>query len=61
VQVGRPRARQAGDDDGADDLEVVDLGMPVQQIPDQQAVLDHLDQLAVPADDPGGTEAGFGP
>ena len=51
VEMGGARAGEAGDDDGAGDLDVVDLGMAVQEVLDQEAVLDQLDELAVPADD----------
>ena len=59
--MGRPRAGEAGDDDGRGDLDVVDLGMAPQEVLDQEAVLDELDQLGVPRDDAGWAQTGLGP
>ena len=60
VEMGRPRAGEAGDDDGAGDLDVVDLGMPVQDVADQEPVLDQPDELAVPGDDARAAQSGLG-
>ena len=51
VQMGRPGAGEARDDDGRLQFDVVDLGVPGQQVGEQQPVLQHLQQLAVEVDD----------
>jgi hypothetical protein len=47
VQVRRPGARQAGDHDRRDQLDLVDLRVPGEQIGQQQPVAQHLQQLRV--------------
>ncbi|UUO04285.1 hypothetical protein M4D79_24115 [Mycolicibacterium novocastrense] len=51
------RAGQAGDDDRRRQFDVVDLGMPVQQIGQQQTVLQQLHQLGVEVHDSRGAES----
>ena len=57
--MGGAGAGQPADDDGPFDLQVVDLGVTEQQVPDQQPVLEELEQLGVPGDDTGGAEPRF--
>ena len=46
-------ARQTRDDDRGEQLDVVDLGVPRQQVGEQQPVLQPLQQLGVVVDDAG--------
>jgi len=60
VQVGGPRARQTGNDEGAIDLLVRDLGMPSEQILDPQPVREQLQHELLGAHAPERRKPGLG-
>ena len=57
VQMGGAGAGQPRDHHRRSQFDVVDLGMPAQQVGQQQPVLEHLQQLPVEVDHPGSVQS----
>ena len=57
VQMGGAGAGQPGDHHRRPQFDVVDLGVPAQQVGQQQPVLEQLQQLPVEVDHPGAVQA----
>jgi hypothetical protein len=57
VQMGGTCPGQAGDEDGGDQIDVVDLRVPLQQVGEQEPVLEALQQLGMQVDDSSAVQA----